>query len=261
MRISLSGSRVLVTRPQQDARSLVKKISNAGGIALAAPTLAIHPRPLTAELRTIVGRLKSNDLAIFVSKNAARLGLAIIDSVGQSLSDLTVCAVGPGTKSVLTAAGVDGVIVPQRDFSSDGLLALKQLSSASVKDRQVIIFRGVGGREDLRSALLKRGASVEYCEVYERTPAGVSIAKVLAEYQLNEPDIAIITSLEGLAAFANKIDEEKLERLYDTPLLVVGRRIAREVPGFGFTTDPIIVDNLADETILDALNNWIRKRT
>ena len=105
--------------------------------------------------------------------------------------------------------------------------------------------------------LHERGAQVDYCEVYERMPPAESVGEILESYGVDAPDIAVITSLEGLSTYADKIDDEGLDPLFDVPLLVVGSRIAGDVGKLGFTNPPVIVDNPKDDTILTALISWV----
>jgi len=142
-------------------------------------------------------------------------------------------------------------------FTSDGLLELGALQEASIRGIKILIFRGAGGREQLGQTLRARGASVDYCEVYERTMPSLCIADTLARAAITMPNIGVVTSLHALRNFALKIGEEGLDELYRMPLLVVGRRIAVEVAKLGFTQQPVLVDNPSDSTIINTLTGWV----
>jgi uroporphyrinogen-III synthase len=57
---------------------------------------------------------------------------------------------------------------PQPD--TQGLLALPDLQSQALAGREMVIFRGVGGRDALGRELRARGARVTFCEVYRQVP-------------------------------------------------------------------------------------------
>jgi uroporphyrinogen-III synthase len=80
---------------------------------------------------------------------------------------------------------------------------------------------------------------------------------VLKACNVNLPDVGIITSPEALTNLADKIDQEKLDLLYDVPLLVAGARTAQAVERLGFTTSPVVVDNPGDQSIVEALERWV----
>ena len=79
---------------------------------------------------------------------------------------MTAAAVGQATASGLREAGIAGVIAPSGRADSEALLALPELQA--VRGAPIIVFRGVGGREHLRTVLESRGAQVSYVECYRR---------------------------------------------------------------------------------------------
>jgi uroporphyrinogen-III synthase len=146
--------------------------------------------------------------------------------------------------------------VPKGEFSSEGLLKMPGLSAHEIEGKRILIIRGAGGRELLAQSLQQRGATVDYCEVYERVVPEAPLGKVLRAHHITAPDIAIITSPEALTNLAAKIDSEGLDVLYDVPLMVAGGRTAQEVERLGFTMDPVVVDNPGDQCVVDALLRW-----
>ena len=111
------------------------------------------------------------------------------------------------------------------------------------------------GATRLFPRLAKRGATVSYCEVYERFVPEVSLAAAIAESGGAEPDIMLVTSVEGLTNLADRIGEEGLDRLFSTPILVPGNRIAAEAEKLGFS-ETVVVNNPGDARMVEALINW-----
>lgn len=253
----LKGYSVLVTRPQDQAVGLCSAIEAEGGQAISAPMIAIRPVAQTKHSNATIGQLEQYGHIIFVSRNAVEFGLSLIEKSDQQLTHQQIYAVGVGTASSLKERGVGEVATPRTEFTSEGLLQLDSLQAPRIKDGNILIFRGVGGREHLAETLEKRGATVNYCEVYERLVPDTSVKDTLSQAGIAEPDIGVITSLEGLTNFVDKIEDEGLDLLFDMTLLVVGSRIAREVDKLGFTNPPVIVDNPNDDSIIDFLKRWV----
>lgn len=256
MRKHLQGYAVLVTRPRDQAVGLCAAIEAEGGKTILAPMIAI--RPMSNRKRCVViEHIDDYDSVIFISRNAVEFGIKQMRQRRNSLTGQTIYAVGVGTANGLRAQGYADIATPRGEFTSEGLLKLDGLQAQAITGSRILIFRGAGGREHLAQTLKNRGAEVDYCEVYKRVVSDICIADKLLEAGVSVPDIGIITSLESLTNFADKIDAEGLDLLFDVPLLVVGSRIANEVAKLGFTNPPVIVDNPADEHVIDTLTRWV----
>jgi len=253
---ALDGISVLVTRPAEQAESLALAIEKAGGAAIRAPMIIIAGLKDGRSASAVAADLDNFDIVIFVSRNAAEFGVDLLCSSGRSLAGKPIFAVGLGTSSKLAQLGVKGVQAPVSEFSSEGLLRLDGLSDHRVKDRRIVIFRGVGGREHLAKTLERRGAEVVYCECYERRKPEISLAQVLKKSGVKVPDIGLATSMEALENLVEKIETEGVERLFDMQMLVVGSRVGQEVESLGFTHRPLVVENPSDDSIIRRLTKW-----
>lgn len=254
---TLEGYAVLVTRPEEQAGPLIAEIEKRGAQVVFAPMIVIRPKRDDPQAVAAIERLREFHSVIFVSKNAVDFGVDLIRAQRQTLEHCQVYAVGVGSAGRLHDLGVAQVHTPHGEFTSEGLLKLPGLSSHQIDGEKVLIVRGAGGRELLAQTLAHRGAQVEYCEVYERTLPTEPLSKQLKACGVSTPDVGIITSLEALTNLADKIDQEKLDLLYDVPLLVVGSRTAQEVERLGFTMPPVVVDNPGDMSIVEALERWV----
>ncbi len=257
----LDGYAILVTRPSAQAKGLIDAIEHCGGHAIFAPMLEIRALDDDPQMNELIASISTCDIVIFISRNAVEHGVRLIRAQSQSLHHAALFAVGVGTAAALQAQNIHDVTTPRAEFSSEGLLKLHGLSPGKVAGRRILIFRGRGGRTTLTETLTARGADVAHCEVYERIVPPTDLKQVLADSGTNLPDAAVITSLEALTNLADKIDEQGLDILYDMTLLVAGSRIAREVPGLGFTVSPLTVENPSDESIRNALIRWAEDET
>jgi len=252
----LDGISVLVTRPAEQAEGLARAIERAGGTAIRAPMIVISGLDDDTEAAAVATRLDDFDIVIFVSRNAAEFGMRLLAQQGKSLDHLPVFALGLGTAACLEAHGVQHAQTPASEFSSEGLLRLDGLSEHKVKDKRVVIFRGVGGREYLAKTLERRQAEVAYCECYERRKPAITLAQALKKSSIKVPDIGLATSIEVLENLVEKIEAEGIDQLFDMQMLVVGSRVGQEVESLGFTHRPLVVENPSDESILKRLVHW-----
>ncbi|MSR14730.1 MAG: uroporphyrinogen-III synthase [Gammaproteobacteria bacterium] len=252
----LKGCTVLVTRPAEQAQALIGEIEKCGGQVVFAPMIAIQPRHGNQQAVDAIKQLNDYDIVIFISKNAVEHGMQMIKAAKQSIAQHAVYAVGVGTGSRLHELGAIDVHTPKGEFSSEGLLKMPGLSAHEIEGKKVLIIRGAGGRELLAQSLQHRGATVDYCEVYERVVPAARLTDVLLACKVTTPDIALITSPEALTNLAEKIDQEGLDMMYDVPLMVAGERTAHEAERLGFTMEPILVDSPGDHCIVEALILW-----
>jgi uroporphyrinogen-III synthase len=194
----LPGTGVILTRPPLQARALAGMIEASGGRAILFPALEIVEHQPVAETRAL---LDAADIAIFISANAVEFGLRYANN--SLPTHLRLAAIGQMTAQALRDKGYDNIIVPEVGADSEALLAATALQALPAKS--VVIFRGVGGRETLRSTLCQRGAKVAYIECYRRRRPDVSARDL--EHLLRRNDIAAIQVLsrETLGNFCNMI--------------------------------------------------------
>lgn len=242
----LSGLKILVTRPRDQALQLAKDIEQAGGIPLLFPLLEIKQVPDMQVLQEQILRLSQADLAIFISPNAVKYGMAAIRATGGLPSELSIATVGQGSANALREQGVADVIVPAERFDSEGLLA--QLPD--VAGWRVMIFRGDGGRELLGDTLKARGAMVEYVTCYHRSKLQLDVGELL------NADAITVTSSEALSHLWQIPDDLNRKILCDRPLFVPHPRIAGLARGQGWTD--VYQTASGDDGLLSGLLEWAK---
>lgn len=251
---SLSGVRVLVTRPAHQADSLVQKIEAEGGEAVRLPTIEIAAPASTAALHTILDRLPEFGFAIFISPNAVRQFLPLVRARGGVPPELRLAAVGQGTLRALSEEGFDNVLAPLERFDSEALLEL--LPPAVVAGKAILIVRGEGGHKLLGESLNARGARVAYAECYRRVPPRQPDAENLARLRRGEIDILIITSIEGARNLCTLVGETGRARLLATPVVVVSERLAQTCRELGFHAELCVAAQASDAAIVATLHAW-----
>lgn len=249
----LGGINVLVTRPAFQAQSLCNKIEALGGRALRLPVIEIgEPDDITPALK-IINHLHSVDIAIFISSNAVEKAHALICAHGNWPENIKIAAVGKHTAETLRHIGKRVDILPQHQFNSEAVLALKEMQE--VKGKHIVVFRGEGGRELLAESLRQRGAHVEYAEVYRRIKPHTDIRAVQKAGKAGEIHIITVTSTEGLDNLYDMIGTDGHAWLLNTPVIVLSQRTADRAQELGFKTS-IIASQASDEGLVASIKEW-----
>jgi uroporphyrinogen-III synthase len=241
----LDKRNIVVTRPREQAASLVQRITSFGGNAIMFPLLEIEPVADTRTLNDLVARLPKFNLAIFISPNAVRYGMAAIQTLPAGLS---VATIGQSSARALLEAGAKEVIAPPDRSDSEALLELPQLQN--VRGWKIVIFRGDGGRELLGNTLKTRGAEVEYITCYHRSKPQQNIGTLLA----GKPDAITLSSSEALGYLWDMLDEVGRKQISAVPLFVPHARIAEKARQQGW--QDIIQTGAGDDGIMSGLVAW-----
>ena len=194
--MKIAGSQIVVTRPVHQATTLAALIEQQGGTAILFPVIEITPADVSQNLDAVLNKLDQTDLAIFVSANAVNFAWQRLGEKSGFPAALQIAAVGAATASALDAIGRKPDIVPQQKFNSEALLAEPALSD--VANKNIVIFRGDGGRELLAQTLRERGASVSYAQVYRRSMPSLDVSPLIDSLQAKQVDAIIVTSDQGL---------------------------------------------------------------
>lgn len=248
---SLKDVRVLVTRPAHQAAQLRELIEARGGKAVLFPVLDIAEPEDTSALFQIIDRLDEFDIAIFISANAVTQGLSLILTDRALPPHLKIATVGMRSAKELEQFGLCADICPAEKFNSEGLLALDEMQD--VRGKNIVIFRGEGGREFLADTLSRRGAHVEYAEVYRRAKPQVDPKELRRPLERGEIDVVTVTSNEGLRNLFELAGPRGQAQLRKTPLVVISARMVELARELGFEHAPTVSREACDEALAEAI--------
>lgn len=243
---SLENKRVLVVRPLREQDAFLALLEQAGAAVTYTPIMRIEPIVETQSIENLILIFDQFDKAIFISANAAEIGLQWVDAYWPMLPvGLELFAVGQQTAQIFSQYAYQ-VVCPQDEQNTEGLLQLDQLHDLDSKS--VVIFRGGGGRQTLGESLKQRGAEVSYCELYNRVIEPSSVE--LAQRQAKETDCLIAHSGELLQAMA---DPENLS----VPLVVPSDRVAAIAQHLGYKKI-MVADNALPESMYRAVQGYFK---
>lgn len=252
-RPGLENIRVLVTRPEHQAQRLCELIETRGGQAILFPVLEITEPEDPAALAHIIERLDDFDIAIFISVNAVTQALNIILAQRPLPLHLRLATVGLRTAKELEQFGLCADICPSERFNSEALLELADMHEVAGKN--IVIFRGEGGREFLADTLKQRGAGVEYAQVYRRAKPQTDCTMLLNALEQGKIDIITVTSNEGLCNLFEMAGVSGQDHLRRIPLAVISERTATLARELGFHHPACVSTAASDEALLEAIVN------
>ena len=249
---SLSGLRVLVTRPRHQAQHFIDEIERLGGTAFLLSTIEIA-------FSTSKPKLTNADLIIFTSVNAVTgAQLDKTDNLDNEANSPLIAAVGTATANALLEAGIKKVLSPTRNGNSEALLNL--LGPYIFPRMKIVIVRGDSGRDTLRDGLRNLDAQVRYEQVYQRKLPNRSIAAESASdlWQRANPHIISISSDLGLANLISLLPAQFHRQLFSCPMVVNSKRCERKARSAGFTAEIAVADPPGNAGQIDQLARYAR---
>lgn len=266
---------VVITRPDAQAAPWAEQLQALGFKCTRLNLLEISAVTEDDKIRAIKNKILDFDLyqkVIFVSQNAVDYGMGWLEDYWPQLPmGIDYFAVGATTAKKLASYGVE---VQDLAASTSGGMTSEELLSAehlqNVNGEKILIFRGCGGRGHLAEELRQRGASVDYCELYERDLPVIARDQLLQLIISSEAvDTQILLSLhsgeslQNLAAVCAQLTSVEQVRvrawMHNNILLVPSQRIVEAAQAAGFTRI-ICAENATDNAMTAALLNYCRTR-
>lgn len=251
---ALQGQSIVVTRPKHQAAAIIGHLQKRGAEVINFPLLAITEPQNAALSQKQLSSIFQYDFLIFTSPNAVEKAFKKISA--SMISQANVAAVGKKTAEMLKHYGVNVAIVPEKNFNSEALLACRALQS--VQTANIAIIRGEGGRELLRDTLLRRGAQVDYIDVYRRICPAENLLPLVKFQQQGSIDIIILTSVESLQHFFRL--GAGLAWVNQVTLLVGSERIREHVRHTSHVGNVLVAADPSDGSIIQCLMSWIKDK-
>ncbi|MDJ0779137.1 MAG: uroporphyrinogen-III synthase [Gammaproteobacteria bacterium] len=255
----LQGQVLLNTRPAHQQAQLTAMLEARGARVLSFPAIEIVPVAPAAFHRGLAQALPDYDILIFVSRNA-------VDGAFAHLGDTALPAglrygvIGSATRDALLAhIGDPGERLIQSDpFNSEALLAHAALQT--VEGQRILILRGQAGRNLLGDELARRGAHVDYGEVYRRALPAARPADFAALVEPCWPTLVILTSNEGMHNLLELAGSEAADRLCRIPWLLISERMRESALKLGHNAAIVIAQSASDTGIVDTISDWAQDR-
>ena len=237
----LPGKLVLVTRPQQQAAEFMELLSARDIESMAFPTIEILPVEVSRQLEAVFLSLNNYDLLIFISANAIKQAVKLLQHLAISPASINVkiATIGQATLDAAREYGFKVEITPKDGFNSESLLAMQELRADNIKGGRCLIVRGVGGLGFLAEKLQQRGMTVQYAEIYRRSvpeqDAFISRKLLSESWKSLGLGVISVTSNESLQNLYDMLEQPGKTEMLKTPLVVVSLRGRALASSLGFS--------------------------
>jgi uroporphyrinogen III methyltransferase/synthase len=232
----LSGVRVMVTQPGDQAGTLYRDLRERGAEVLAYPAFAtvedFHPD----EWDALSGIAEDERWLLFTSENGVRYFLRRwCSTVGdlRALSTYRIAAVGAKTIRALRARGVVPDFVPTRATNSalvEGVAEILQRSNACA-----VRVRGNLSDDYVDKSLERAGATVCSLRVYRTIHTQWPVERKQELFR-HPPNVIIFTSGASVSGVAENLDRLELERLAAAATLVsIGPETSKSIRAHGLS--------------------------
>ncbi len=197
VRLAARGKRVVVTRPLEQNKELVRRLEDKGAHVISAPSIRVIP----LQIKFSPAKTKY-DWIVFLSANAART------FKNKSLMKVPVIAVGQETKRVAESIGWKVRKLPA-EFTAQGVLK----ALGKVRGKSFLIPRVQSAPEDFPRALRTRGARVQEVVTYTTHPARLSAA--VKKNVLSGVDAVTFTSASTVRGFLGNFTAAQRKRIFN----------------------------------------------
>ncbi len=209
----LYGRRVLITRPVEQADTLVRQLAELGANVLTQPCIKIGPPPSWEQLDATLDRLDDYDWIVFSSANGVRSIAERLWTTGRDMrafGNARIAAIGPGTADQLLLYRLRADVVPT-EFRAEAL-------AASLADRaagkRFLLVRASRGREVLSESLRAAGGTVVQLVAYTSTDVPAPQPEIQSAMETASIDWVTVTSSAIARAlvthFGDKLNRCKL---------------------------------------------------
>ena len=243
----LQRLRIVNTRPLEQGQILSKAITEAGGISIDFPVLAIEPTG--DDWLTELPNLNTVLHAIFISANAVEFFYTKLKQHGLRWpTTIQTTAIGKASAAALAKWGISVDHVPS-SADSEHLLQLDALQA--VEGQSILLIKGEGGRPEIINTLLVRGATLVSLDVYRRVLPSTP-QKTHSLWHDNAVDIILFTSQQAIHNLFVLLGKDAHPWICQTPCLVISERLAKEASRMGMQT--IIISQY--DTIVSTLEHY-----
>ncbi len=250
----LANKGIAITRPVDQAQKLNALVCAEGGTPISFSLIEITTLKDYTRFSQTIAPLAAFDWAVFISSNAVQNAMPrVIKQFGGIPKNLKFAAIGPATAAELGEFGVDDVLTSQGRFDSEALLALPEMQA--VNGQNIMLFRGVGGRELLAGTFKARGAKVTFAESYRRINPQTNCLTLEQLWQKQQLHAIVVTSSEAmrylLQMACNPQDNSASQWLKNSLLCVNHARVAE--PALALDLQVKVADAPGDAAMLDLL--------
>ena len=227
----LSGKRILITRPAEQAPGLAALLEAQGAAVVTLSTIRIEPLGDISALDRAIQQRACYHWIIFTSVNGVQAMQVRLDAAGldwQAFKGAKLAAIGPATAEALCRAGAQPDFVPS-EYIAEAIAA----GIGEVAGQRILLPRADIAREALAVELRKRGAEVDEMAAYRTVTRSLDAEAVRAALA-ERLDVITFTSSSTVRGFLAGLGEQKPDKvLRGVVVACIGPITAQTARAFG----------------------------
>ncbi len=191
----LQGKRIVVTRSQEQAPELVRKLTELGADVIELPVLKICDPEDKREFAEGVANAHTYDWVVFSSTNGVRRFFDAFFAIykdARSIGGVRIAAVGPGTQKAIENYRFAVDLVPDRHIAEGLLESFK--NDFDVDSQTILWVRPENARSILSDGLTEMRAIVDECIAYRIEPETEDPTGAAARFSEKGADMVTFTS-------------------------------------------------------------------
>lgn len=250
----LAGLHVLVTRPEDQAEDLIRRLSALGAEPVICPTIRIAPLENPEPLDRAVAQVERYDWVIFTSVNGVRYFFERLAAAGagpERLVGRRLAAIGPATARALAEHGLPVDLMPGQ-YVAEAILE----EIGDVAGQRILLPRADIARKALAEGLQVRGALVDEVAAYRTVATGGRLPEERVE-------IATFTSpstLRNFVALMEGAGRPAAAYLAGAQVACIGPITARAALDEGLPVDVVAEEHTVDGLVKAILTHLQEQR-
>ncbi len=237
---SLFGKKILITRTRKQAGTLKELLREEGALVLEVPVIEIKPL-FEEHLKERLKKVSEYDWIIFTSQNGVEIFFKKLFEAGfdsRALGRVKIAVIGKATFESLKRFGIIPDLIPEKEFTQEGLLSAFESIKEEIKGKRIGIFRAKEARDVLPEGLKSLSCEVEVIPVYETILPEESKSLIKKVFTEEKPEVITFTSSSTVSHFFSLLKEvfpDKWTYLLDeVKFASIGPVTSKTLEEFGF---------------------------
>ncbi|MCY0877506.1 MAG: bifunctional uroporphyrinogen-III C-methyltransferase/uroporphyrinogen-III synthase [Firmicutes bacterium] len=228
----LLGRVVMLLRQGSRTGRAVRWLEDWGARVLVAPVSILRDPPSWDPVDHAIRHLGRYDWVIFTSQEAVQRWFERqrLQNVDIRAMRAKIAVVGPETAVAVRERGLIPELMPEEDFSQEGLMAA--FREIPMRGSAVLLPGGQLNRTVLADDLRARGALVDAVVLYQNLPAPLP-ADVVERIRTRQVDAVIFTAASQVEYLCEQLTPEDLECLAGVASFSIGPLTTRALSRYG----------------------------
>ena len=215
----LSGRRIVITRPREQALEWRQKLESLGATVLKFPLIQVRKEVNKETLAEVLTGFGSYEWVIFTSTNGVKYFFEEFFQVHDDIRALglaRIAAVGEATAAAIRDLHLRVELQPKKASGEE--LAKELITRESMDSAKVLVITGNLNREILVQKLEEDRAIVDCLPVYKTEETDLATDPVAGEFRAKGADIILFASPSAAQSFFDQAASLKLAAKARRPL-------------------------------------------